>query len=91
MASLKAKKVVASLLKKGFVKDECHHHYFEFWHMGNLVARTYTSHNNEDINDFLISTMRKQCLMEKEFFLEFVKCTKTLQDYIQLLSDNNQI
>jgi len=76
MPSLKAKKVVANLLKKGFINDESHHHYYEFWHNGKLISRTYTSHGGEDINDHLISAMRKQCNMEKDFFVEFVKCTK---------------
>jgi len=88
MASLKAKKVIASLLKKGFIEDDNHHHYFEFWHNGILISRTYTSHNSQDINDYLIAAMRKQCNMDKDFFLEFVDCIKTKEDYIQLLKNS---
>lgn len=91
MPSFKAKKVITSFLKKGFVKDESHHHYYEFWYNGTLVARTYSSHSGEDINDYLISAMRKQCNMDKAFFIEFVKCTKSREDYIQLLIDQNLI
>jgi hypothetical protein len=91
MPSFKAKKVNGSFLKKGFRKDDSHHHYFEFWYNGKLVARTYTSHNNEDINDYLISAMRKQCNMDKSFFMEFVKCTKSKEDYIKLLIDQGLI
>jgi len=91
MPSFKAKKVIASLLKKGFTQDDSHHHYYEFWHNGQLVSRTYTSHSGEDINDYLVSAMRKQCYMNKAFFIEFVKCTKSKEDYIKLLLDEKLI
>jgi hypothetical protein len=85
MASLKADKTISSLLAKGFVQDDMHHHIFKFWHDGKLIAKTHTSHNNQDIYDALISAMRKQCKMDKPFFLEFIKCTKTQEDYLNLL------
>lgn len=49
MASFKAEKTISSLLKKGFIQDAAHHHVFKFWHNGKLIARTFTSHNNQDI------------------------------------------
>jgi predicted RNA binding protein YcfA (HicA-like mRNA interferase family) len=91
MPSFKAKKVSASLLKKGFTREEKHHHYYEFWYDGKLVAKTYSSHSNEDIDDYLLSAMRKQCNMNKDFFIEFIKCTKSREEYIQLLIDQNII
>ncbi|MDI9363724.1 MAG: hypothetical protein QM541_02145 [Flavobacterium sp.] len=91
MAVLKATKTKQSLMKKGFIQDNSHHHYFEFWHNGKVIATTYTSHNNEDIDDFLIKAMSKQCLMDKPFFVEFIKCTKSQDDYITLLKSKGEI
>lgn len=91
MAVLKATKTKQSLKKKGFIQDNSHHHYFEFWHDGKVIATTYTSHNNEDIDDYLIKAMSKQCLMDKPFFVEFIKCTKSQDDYISLLKSKGEI
>lgn len=91
MALLKATKTKQSLKKKGFIQDDSHHHYFEFWHQGKVIATTYTSHNGEDINDYLIKAMSKQCLMDKSFFVEFIKCTKSKDDYIKLLKLKGEI
>jgi predicted RNA binding protein YcfA (HicA-like mRNA interferase family) len=91
MPSFKARTVNASLLKKGFTKEEGHHHYYEFWHNGKLIARTYSSHSGKDIDEYLISAMRKQCNMDKNFFLEFVKCSKSREDYLNLLIDQKLI
>ncbi len=91
MAVLKATKTKQSLKKKGFTQDNSHHHYFEFWYEGKVIATTYTSHNSEDIDDFLIKAMSKQCLMDKSFFVEFVKCTKSQNDYITLLKSKGEI
>lgn len=91
MAVLKATKTKQSLKKKGFTEDNSHHHYFEFWHKGKVIATTYTSHNSEDIDDYLIKAMSRQCLMDKPFFVEFIKCTKTKEDYISLLKSKGEI
>ena len=91
MAVLKSNSAKKSLRKKGFTQDESHHHYFEFWHDGKIIATTYTSHNNEDIDDYLIKAMSKQCLMDKPFFIEFIKCTKSKDDYIELLISKGEI
>lgn len=91
MAVLKSSKAKQSLQKKGFTKDDKHHHYFEFWHDGKVIATTYTSHNNEDIDDHLIKAMSRQCLMDKPFFVEFIKCTKSKEDYVKLLISKGEI
>lgn len=91
MASLKAKKVNSNLLKKGFSLSNGDHNYFEFVHENKVIAITHTSHNDQDIDDYLISKMRKQCKMEKDFFVEFVKCTKSKEDYIKVLKANKHI
>lgn len=91
MASLKGKKTNQSLLKKGFAKAEGDHHVFEFWHNDIFITKTKTSHNSQDINDYLIKAMSNQCKVDKEFFIEFVRCTKSKDDYIDKLIENGTI
>ncbi|KAA3439900.1 hypothetical protein [Rufibacter hautae] len=91
MAVLDPKKAISNLLQKGFIKESSHHHYYEFWHDNKLVARTYSSHNGQELNDFLIASMAKQCGMPKKFFIEFAKCTKSKEDFINLLKEKGDI
>ena len=91
MSILKANKTISNLLKKGFIKYENDHHFFEFWYNGNLVLKTKTSHNNQDIGDTLISTMCKQCKVSKEFFIKFARCEKSKDDYVAELKLRNII
>ena len=91
MASFKARKVKSSLLKEGFVEVQSHHQYFEFWHNGQFILKTYTSHSGEDINAYLASAMSKQCEMDKPFFVEFIECTKSREDYVAMLLTKNII
>lgn len=81
MASFNARQVISNLKKKGFIQSEGHHHFYEFWHNGKMVSKTRTSHDGEDINDYLIKSMAKQCKMPNPFFKEFVQCTKSQEDY----------
>lgn len=88
MASLDTKKALSNFLKKGFILNESHHHYYEFWHDGKLIAQTYASHSGKTLDDYLISAMRKQCKMEKNFFIEFAKCTRSQAEYVLILESN---
>ena len=91
MASLKAKTTIQNLKKKGFYEDDTHHHYYNFYYNNKLFATTHTSHNNQDIYDALITAMSKQCRMDRNFFIDFAKCTKNEADYIQHLKDKGEI
>lgn len=91
MSSLPAKKTISNFKKKGFVQSEGDHHFFEYWYNGKLITRTRTSHNSQTIDDYLIMMMYKQCSMDKNFFIEFAKCTKSEDDYINLLKSKGQI
>lgn len=92
MASLPASKTRQSLLQKGFERRDGDHHFYLFFYEGKLVAKTKMSHNDQDIGDGLISKMYKQCLMgTKNFFMDFAKCTKSKEDYIELLKSNGHI
>lgn len=91
MASLKGKTTNQNLLKKGFIKSNGDHHYFEFWHNGIFITRTKTSHNDQDIYDSLIGSMAKQCKVSNGFFKDFAKCKKSREDYIKELKANHII
>ena len=91
MAALDAKKTRANLLKKGFSEAPGDHHYFEFWHDGKFITKTKSSRNSEPIYDELISAMANQCKMKTSFFKDFAKCTKSQDQYIELLKSNGHI
>jgi hypothetical protein len=92
MASLSAAKTKQSFLQKGFQKKEGDHHFYLFFHNNKLVAKTKMSHNDQEIGDGLISKMYKQCLMgSKNFFVEFAKCDRSKEDYLEVLRSNGHI
>jgi hypothetical protein len=91
MASLPATKTRQSFIQKGFTSKEGPHHFYLFYHKGKLIAKTMVSHNDQDIGDKLISKMYKQCKMDKNFFIDFVKCHKSKEDYLELLKNNGHL
>lgn len=91
MASLDAKKTRANLLKKGFIESPGDHHYFEFWHDGKFITKTKSSRNSEPIHDGLIGAMASQCKMKPPFFKDFARCTKSQEQYIELLKSTGYI
>lgn len=92
MASINANKAKQALLSKGFVKDDSHHHFYLFMHNGKVVAKTKMSHNDQDLNDHLISKMWKQCRLDnKGQFLDLVNCPLNQQGYIEILTNKGDI
>ena len=91
MAVLDRNISIKNLQKKGFIKRETHHSYYDYYHDGKLIAYTYTSHSKKDLDSYLISQMSRQCGMPKSFFVDFCRCTKSQEDYVQLLIDNEEI
>lgn len=91
MAVLKGKTTRQNLLKKGFKIANGHHHFFEFYYEDKLIAKTRTSHNDQDIGEGLIDAMRKQCHVSANFFKEFAKCTKSEEDYVNELTQSGII
>ena len=86
-----AQQTKQSLLKKGFKVDESHHHYLTYYYKGKMVARTRMSHNNQDVNDFLISQMRKQCQLTKNEFIDLINCPLDEKGYIESLKKSGII
>lgn len=91
MASLNSDKVHKNLKKKGFIQSPGDHNFFEYYSGGKLIVTTRTSHNKQDIGDSLISAMSKQCKVKKDFFKEFISCTKSQSDYDKELKDQQLI
>ncbi len=91
MANLDGKKVEKALKKKGFIEDSSgDHKYFILHYEGKDTAiRTKTSHNNQDIGDGLIKQMYTQLHIEKSFFVAFIDCSKSQEDYINELKNQN--
>ena len=81
---LSSDKVSKSLKKKGFVENKTHHKYYEFFHDGKLILHTKLSHNGQDINDYLISQMKSQCMLDKKNFLDLINCPLSQEDYIKI-------
>ena len=85
----RAKDVVErSLVKKGFVRDDTHHHYFIYYTLEGKETniKTHTSHSGKDLNDWLLGQMSKQCNFDKRAdFLLLVDCPMGQEEYETLL------
>jgi hypothetical protein len=95
MSPLDAKKTLQNMLRKGFVetinkgKD---HKRIEFWHNGKLTrARTKLSHNDQELNDYLIGMISKQICLSRAQFVKFAICHMSESDYIEALRSHNYI
>lgn len=91
MASLKGKKTLNNLLNKGFLKSNKDHKFLEFWHNGRYVLQTFCSHNGQDIDDYLIAKMKKQCHLDKQQFLDLANCPLSQEEYVRILIKNGTL
>ena len=70
--------IEASLLKKGFKKDDGNHHYYIYWNLSGkkTIRKTMMSHGSsyKTIGDPLLAQMAKQTGLTKQKFLELVDC-----------------
>jgi hypothetical protein len=89
MSVLDPKKTYKNLKSKGFVdsinksKD---HKWVDFFHNEKYVLSTKISHGNKDIDKHLIKQMAYQCKLEKNDFIDLVKCPLSKEDFIQILN-----
>ena len=80
MATLKARKVLSGLEKKGFVQAEGDHTFLIFYVNGKKTSiHTKVSHGSNEINDYLINKMSIQIKLEKQKFLDLVNCPLSLK------------
>lgn len=83
----KASTVMASLMKKGFVKDDGSHHFFYYHYIDGTISpiRTMISHSAKDIDKSIIGQMSKQCQLSKSDFLDLVDCPLSREAYEEKL------
>jgi len=87
--------IEASLLTKGFVKEETHHRYFYHEVEGKRSGIfTYTSHGShyKTYGDNLLKLIKKQLRLETlgQLF-DLVKCPMSSNDYVSLLREKGLI
>ena len=89
------RKIESSLLSKGFVREDSHHHYFYHEFKGKRTGIwTYTSHGNKpkEYNDNLLRMMKKQMKLDsmgqvRDLFL----CPMSGSDYNKKLKEKGII
>lgn len=83
MANKKNKKISASLLKKGFLKEQKHHTYYIFKYNGQKTyIYTYLSHGKKEISPNIRSKMAGQLKIKPEEFDNLIDCTMSEEDLI---------
>lgn len=83
-----------ALLRKGFVQDERHHHYFIYVALDGLrtAVRTHTSHgSSKSIGQPLLGQMSRQCGLEVPQSLALVDCPLGRGEYEGLLRERGRI
>lgn len=88
MSILDPRKTYQNLKKKGFidaVNKSTDHKRLEFIFNGKFVLSTKLSHNNQDLDNYLIKQMSVQCNLDKNDFEDLVKCPLSKEEYIQIL------
>jgi len=86
LVSLKARKLVKGLQKKGFVQATGDHTFLILWINGKKTSiYTKVSHGSSEIADYLVNKMSIQLKLEKQDFLDLVNCPLSLVDYLGLL------
>jgi len=87
MAMLKTKDVSASLCRKGFVERVEKHHKYYFLYCDGIktTIKTYISHGDKEVGDYLQGQMAKQTKLVKKDFVRLVECELSGEDYVRLL------
>ena len=85
MTTRDRRKVESALTRKGFKKDDSHHHrFFHYTANGQATGvRTHTSHSprHKTLGDDLLNEMARQCRISKADFLKLVDCGLTGEEY----------
>ena len=91
MAVLDAKKTYKNLLSKGFKVGKGDHKYLELFYKGKFVLHTKISHGEQELEEFHIGMMKRQCRLEKAEFIDLVNCPLSEEGYIEILKTNGTI
>ena len=91
MTTRDRRKVHSALTRKGFKRDETHHHRFIHCTVDGQATgiRTHTSHSprHKNLGNSLLKNMATQCGLSKANFLRLVDCDLTREGYEQLIVD----
>lgn len=78
------RKVSGALKKKGFSTTSGKHVVYSFVYNGKYQGiATHMSHNNQDIDDYLLGEMAEQLSISKKEMRELVECTFSENDLIE--------
>ena len=85
--------VESALLGKGFLQDNSHHKYFIYHSLSGkkTMARTKTSHGSDDLDDYLLGEMARQCFLTKKQFLDLVNCPMQRPQYEAALTARGKL
>ncbi|MBI5512795.1 MAG: hypothetical protein HY909_03460 [Deltaproteobacteria bacterium] len=84
MTALKAKDVEDALAIKGFEVVQGKHREFRLMVEGQRTSvATHTSHNSQEIDDFLASMMARQLHLPKADFHRLVGCSLSGEEYLK--------
>ncbi|MBU2912713.1 hypothetical protein [Reichenbachiella agariperforans] len=91
MSPLDGKKAYKAMRKKGFKESDNKspdHKWVDFWFEGKLTKiKTKFSHNDQEIDNYLITAMSRQINLSRKEFVEFAKCNLSEEGYIKILKD----
>ena len=95
MKPKKTKEIQRVLCKKGFEQDpkSDHHNFYYLIVDGKKKdVRTYFSHSKNEYDAKLLSKMKNQLFFEtSDQFEQFLECTFSGDDYVQMLVKNHKI
>jgi len=86
MTRLKGNKAHHAFLKKGFKDERGRRDIFYYYYFNGKKSHIFTkmSHNPGDLDEWLISNMAKQLKLEKNDFVEVVKCSIDKDDLLSI-------
>ncbi len=88
MSTLKVRRVNKALTSKlEFERHDSHHRIYRLYLDGQLVARTFISHDQRELTDFHIGQMAKQMRLSRREFLDAVRCPLGQEAYYDLVRE----
>ncbi len=86
-----AKKTLKSLKKKGFHEYDGDHKFLDYFYEGKLILHTKISHGENELNDYLIAQMSRQCKLSKPDFADLINCPLSAEGFISKLKESGEI
>jgi hypothetical protein len=78
------RKVSGALKRKGFRTSSGKHVIYTFYYHGICQSViTHMSHNNQELDDYLLGEMAEQLSLSKNEFRELIECTFSEEDLIE--------